>query len=46
MATLVVAYGEALRAFRKNRKPGAAFVSVMERGFAGVDVALAGTPYV
>jgi AcrR family transcriptional regulator len=46
MATLVVAYGEALRAFRENRKPGAAFVSVMERGFAGVDAALAGTPYV
>ncbi|MGK9171340.1 TetR/AcrR family transcriptional regulator [Inquilinus limosus] len=46
MATLVVAYGEALRVFRENRKPGAALVSVMERGFAGVDAALVGTPYV
>ncbi|MDQ0472315.1 TetR/AcrR family transcriptional regulator [Labrys wisconsinensis] len=46
MATLVVAYGEALRAFRENRKPEAAFVSVMDRGFAGVDAALVGTPYV
>lgn len=46
MATLVVAYGEALRVFRENREPGPAFASVMDRGFAGVDAALAGTPYV
>lgn len=46
MATLVIAYGEALRAFRENEEPGPAFVEVMERGFAGVAAALAGTPYV
>ena len=46
MGTLVVAYGEALRAVRGKRKPGVVFVGVMERGFAGVDAALAGTPYV
>lgn len=46
MATMVTAYGEALRAFRENRKPEAALSSVMDRGFAGVDAALAGTPYV
>jgi hypothetical protein len=46
IATLVVAYGEALRVFRENRKPEAAFASVMERGFAGVAAALVGTPYV
>ena len=46
VGTLVVAYGEALRAFRAKRKAGEALVSVMERGFAGVDAALAGTPYV
>jgi len=46
MATLVVAYGEALRVFRENREPGPAFLSVMDRGFSGVDAALAGTPYV
>jgi len=46
MATLVVAYQDALRAFRENGKPGAAFLSVMARGFAGVDAALAKTPYV
>ncbi len=45
MATLVTAYGEALRAFRENRKPEAALSSIMDRGFAGVDAALAGTPY-
>ena len=45
MAALVVAYGESLRVFRENREPQAAFVSVMERGFAGVDAALSGTPY-
>jgi len=45
MATLVVAYGEALRVFREARDPRAAFTRVMERGFAGVDAALAGTPY-
>lgn len=46
MGTLVVAYGEALRAFREKREPAAAFASVMERGFAGVNAALAGTPYI
>ncbi|QAU25332.1 TetR/AcrR family transcriptional regulator [Dyella sp. M7H15-1] len=46
MATLVVAYGEALHAFRKKRKPETAFVSVMQRGFVGVNAAFAGTPYV
>jgi AcrR family transcriptional regulator len=46
VATLVVAYGEALRVFRDKGKPGAAFVSVMERGFVGVDAALVGTPYI
>ena len=46
MDTLVVAYGEALRAFRENRKTDAAFVGVMDRGFTGVDAALVGTPYV
>jgi len=46
MATLVVAYREALRVFREGREPEAAFTSVLERGFAGVDAALAGTPYV
>ena len=45
MSALVVAYGEALRAFREQRKPGPAFARLMERGFAGVDAALAGTPY-
>jgi AcrR family transcriptional regulator len=46
MATLVTAYGEALHAFRESRKPEAALSSVMDRGFSGVDAALAGTPYV
>ena len=46
MATLVVAYGEALRAFREHRGPEAALKHVMEQGFTGVDAALAGTPYV
>ena len=46
MSTLVVAYGEALRVFRENREPRAALASVMDRGFAGVDAALVGTPYV
>jgi AcrR family transcriptional regulator len=46
MGTLVVAYGEALADFRKGRDPELAFVRVMERGFAGVSVALAGTPYI
>ena len=46
VAALVIAYGAALGAFRHHREPEAAFVSVMERGFAGVDAALAGTPYV
>ena len=46
VGTLVVAYGEALRAFRAKRKAGEALLSVMERGFIGVDAALAGTPYI
>ncbi|MHB1058493.1 MAG: TetR/AcrR family transcriptional regulator [Rhodanobacter sp.] len=46
MDTLVIAYGEALRAFRAKQKPAAAFASVMERGFTGVNAALEGTPYV
>jgi hypothetical protein len=46
MSTLVVAYGEALRAFREKREPMPAFEGVMTRGFLGVDTALAGTPYV
>lgn len=46
MATLVVAYREALRAFRADRKPEVALTGVMERGFAGVDAALVNTPYV
>lgn len=45
VSTLVVAYGDALRAFREERDPVGAFVSVMDRGFAGVDVVVAGTPY-
>lgn len=46
MATLVVAYSAALRAFSANKRPKAAFAKVMERGFAGVGAALAGTPYI
>jgi len=46
MGTLVVAYGEALTDFRKSQKPELAFERVMERGFAGVNVALSGTPYI
>lgn len=46
MSTLVVAYAEALRVFGRKRSPRAALLSVMERGFAGVNAALAGTPYV
>ncbi|HVI57132.1 MAG TPA: TetR family transcriptional regulator [Luteibacter sp.] len=45
VSTLVVAYGEALRAFREDRDPMKAFVRVMERGFTGVHAAVAGTPY-
>ena len=45
IATLVVAYGAALSAFRESREPETAFLGVMDRGFAGVDAALAGTPY-
>jgi len=46
--TLVIAYGEGLRSFReqRRRKPVSAFTNVMERGFQGVNAALAGTPYV
>jgi AcrR family transcriptional regulator len=46
MATMVTAYGEALAAYRKRAQPIPAFLAVMDRGFAGVDVALAGTAYV
>jgi AcrR family transcriptional regulator len=46
MSALVVAYGDALRAFRVQQDPVEAFVRVMERGFAGADAAVAGTPYV
>jgi AcrR family transcriptional regulator len=46
MDTLVIAYGEALRAFRAKQKPAVAFAGVMERGFNGVNVALARTAYV
>ena len=46
MDTLVVAYAAAMQAFRAKRDPQAALVEVMERGFAGVEVALRGTVYV
>jgi AcrR family transcriptional regulator len=46
MSTLVVAYGDALRAFRQQSDPVEAFMSVMERGFLGVNAAFGGTPYV
>ncbi len=46
MATLVAAYREALRVFRQNGKPDAALLGIMDRGFAGIDAALAGTPYI
>ena len=45
MDTMVIAYGEALRIFRRKGDTGAAFLQVMERGFTGVSAALAGTPY-
>lgn len=44
--TLVVAYGAALTAFGEGHDPNVVLMRLMERGFAGVDVALAGTPYV
>lgn len=46
MGTLVVAYTDALAAVSEDRSPESAFTAVMERGFAGVDAALAGTPLV
>ncbi|MCF7752563.1 TetR/AcrR family transcriptional regulator [Bacillus subtilis subsp. subtilis] len=46
MGTLVVAYTDALAAVLAGRAPGPAFSDVMERGFAGVEAALAGTPWV
>ena len=46
MSTLVVAYGGALRAFREQSDPVEAFMSVMERGFLGVNAAFGETPYV
>jgi len=45
MATLVVAYSEALRVLHANGAPVAALVAVMERGFAGVAATFAGTAY-
>lgn len=45
MDTLVVGYGEALRAFREKRDPDVAFERVLARGFIGLEAALAGTPY-
>ncbi|KAF1055523.1 MAG: putative mycofactocin biosynthesis transcriptional regulator MftR [Stenotrophomonas maltophilia] len=42
MSTLVIAYGQALAAGRAATTP--AFSAVMERGFAGVTAAVAGTP--
>lgn len=45
VSALVVAYGDALRAFREQQDPEAAFVSVMERGFVGVNATVVGTPY-
>lgn len=45
VSTLVVAYGDALRAFREKQPPVAAFAKVMERGFGGVNATIAGTPY-
>lgn len=45
VSTLVVAYGDALRAFREEQHPVVAFVKVMERGFGGVNATIAGTPY-
>ena len=46
IAALVVAYTEALRVFREKGDPQAALLDVMERGFIGVDAALAGTAYI
>ena len=46
MDTLVVAYAAAMRAYRGKRPPEAAWMEMMERGFAGVEAALAGTGYV
>jgi|GEM_PF-2091781 len=43
---MVVAYAGALGAFRARQDPGAVFLGLMERGFAGVEIALAGTPYI
>lgn len=45
MGTLVVAYRDALQAFGTQRDPAAALLRVMERGFRGVDAALAGSVY-
>jgi hypothetical protein len=35
-----------MRAYRGKRAPEVALLEVMERGFAGVEAALAGTVYV
>ncbi len=46
MGTLVVAYTDALAAVADGRSPESALTAVIERGFCGVDAALAGTPLV
>ncbi|WP_457318209.1 TetR/AcrR family transcriptional regulator [Stenotrophomonas sp. P5_B8] len=46
MGTLVVAYTDALAAVSDGRSPESALTAVIERGFCGVDAALAGTPLV
>lgn len=45
MAVLVVAYEEALHAFGEQRDPRSALATAMEKGFKGVDAALAGSAY-
>ncbi|WMJ68396.1 TetR/AcrR family transcriptional regulator [Stenotrophomonas sp. 24(2023)] len=44
MSTLVIGYGQAMAADRRREPPVPAFAAVMERGFAGVTAALAGSP--
>lgn len=45
MTTLVVAYEDALHAFGEQRDPRSAFATALEKGFKGVDAALAGSAY-
>lgn len=45
MAVLVIAYEEALHAFGEQRDPRNALATTMEKGFKGVDAALAGSAY-